>query len=105
MPVPGILSPDVRPEFGNPIIKIQHDFNKDCRFPLADVLWTLATAINVFLVVFYQYDAEALRKLEKTYIGVITALVLIPAVAFLFIHTPEKGPMYSSVTVSALPRN
>lgn len=106
MPVSGVLSPDVRPEFGNPIIiYIRRDFDKDCRFPLADVLWTLATAINVFLVVFYQYDAESLRKLEKVYIVVITALVFIPALVFLFINTSERGPMYSSVTVSVLSQN
>lgn len=75
------------------------------RFPLADVFWTFATAWNVFLTVFYQYDAVALRKLEKMYIGVITALVFIPALTFLFIHTSERGPMYSSVTVGAFPRN
>lgn len=73
-----------------------------CRFPLADVFWTFATAWNVFLIVFYQYDANDLRQLEKTYLGIITAIVFIPALVFLFIHTPEKGPMYSSVTVSNL---
>lgn len=74
------------------------------RFPLADVLWTLAMAIDVFLIVFYKFEAEALRKLEMKYIGVITALVFIPAVTFLFIRTPEKGPMYGSVTVGAIPQ-
>jgi hypothetical protein len=74
------------------------------RFPLADVLWTLAMACDVFLVVFYRYDTKALRKLEIKYISAITTLVFIPAVTFLFIHTAEKGPMYGSVTVSALPQ-
>lgn len=73
------------------------------RFPLADVLWTLAMACNVFMIVFYRHDAAALRKLERIYIGVITALVFIPAFTFLFIHTPERGPMYGSVTVGSLP--
>ncbi|KAI9930821.1 hypothetical protein ASPWEDRAFT_739296 [Aspergillus wentii DTO 134E9] len=66
-------------------------------FPLADVFWTLATALDVFLVVFKQYDAEALRKLEMKYIGIITPLVFIPALTFLFINTEDRGPMYSSV--------
>ena len=74
------------------------------RFPLADVLWTLAMACDVFLIVFYKYEAEDLRKLEMKYVVVITALVLIPAGTFLFIHTPERGPMYGSVTVSILPQ-
>lgn len=62
-------------------------------------------ACDVFLIVFYKYEAEDLRKLEMKYIGVITALVFTPAVTFLFIRTPERGPMYGSVTVSALPQN
>lgn len=58
-------------------------------------------ACDVFLIVFYKYEAEDLHKLEVKYIGVITTLVFIPAVTFLFIRTPERGPMYGSVTVSA----
>jgi hypothetical protein len=60
-------------------------------------------AWDVFLIVFYKYETEALRKLELKYIAVITALTFIPAATFLFIHTPEKGPMYGSVTVSTIP--
>jgi hypothetical protein len=67
---------------------------------MADVLWTLAMACDVFLVVYYQFDVRALRKLEIWYITIITSIVSIPAIVFLFIHTPEKGPMYGSVTVS-----
>ncbi|BDD60604.1 hypothetical protein MAP00_005720 [Monascus purpureus] len=66
-------------------------------FPLADVLFTLATACNVLLVVFYQYDAESLRKLEVYYTGVITFLVGVPAIVFFFIRSAEKGPFYGSV--------
>lgn len=69
------------------------------RFPPADVFWTTAMALDVYLIVFRRYDAEALRKLELKYFGVITTLVFIPAIAFLFVHTEEKGPMYGSVTV------
>ncbi|KAE9376167.1 hypothetical protein N431DRAFT_532430 [Stipitochalara longipes BDJ] len=68
-------------------------------FPLSDVLWTLAMAIDVFLIVFYKYDTEDLHKLEVKYIAVITALVFIPAASFLFVHTKERGPMYGSVTI------
>ncbi|CAK7230557.1 hypothetical protein SBRCBS47491_007624 [Sporothrix bragantina] len=68
-------------------------------FPLADVLWTLAMAIDVFLIVFYQYDANALRKLEIKYIGIITGVTFIPAFVFLFVHTADKGHMYGSVTL------
>jgi hypothetical protein len=68
---------------------------------MADVLWTVAMAIDVYLVVYRRYEAEALRKLEIYYIIIITSIVAIPAVVFLFIHTPNKGPMYGSVTVSS----
>jgi Mn2+/Fe2+ NRAMP family transporter len=61
-------------------------------------------AIDVFLIVFYKFETQDLRKLETTYVTVITAVVAIPAVIFLFIHTPEKGPMYGSVTVSNIIR-
>jgi hypothetical protein len=74
--------------------------NEPYRFPLADVLWTLAMAIDVFLIVFYKYDTEDLHKLEIKYIAIITALVFIPAASFLFVHTKERGPMFGSVTVS-----
>lgn len=74
--------------------------NKPRRFPLADVLWTLAMALDVFLIVYYKYDSRDLRKLEPFYIVTITSLVGIPAGTFLFIHTAAKGPMYASVTVS-----
>lgn len=69
------------------------------RFPPADVFWTTAMAFDVYLIVFRRYDAEALRKLELKYFCVITTLVFIPAIAFLFVHTEEKGYMYGSVTV------
>lgn len=72
-----------------------------CRFPLADVLWTLAMALDVFLIVYYQYDANALRKLELKYISGITAITFIPAFVFIFVQTPDKGHMYGSVTVSS----
>lgn len=68
-------------------------------FPLADVLWTLAMALDVFLIVYYKYDSRDLRKLEPFYIVTITSLVGIPAGTFLFIHTAAKGPMYASVTL------
>lgn len=73
------------------------------RFPLADVLWTLAMALDTYLVVFYHFDAHALHKLEAKYTGVITTLTFIPAFVFLFINTPGRGSIYGSQTVSILP--
>lgn len=57
-------------------------------------------AYDVFLIVFYRYDAEDLRRLEVKFIVIITTLVFVPALVFLFVQTPEKGPMYGSETVS-----
>jgi hypothetical protein len=99
MPVPGFPAADVRSDLA--ILPRTTINNKPYRFPLADVLWTLAMALDIFLIVFYNYEAEDLRKLEIKYLVIITVLVLIPATTFLFIRTPERGPMYGSVTVSA----
>lgn len=73
------------------------------RFPIADVLWTLAMAINVYLIVYRSYDVTSLRRLEWRYMIVITTVTFIPAVTLLFIRTDDKGPMYGSVTVSIYP--
>ncbi|EED13098.1 cAMP receptor (Car4), putative [Talaromyces stipitatus ATCC 10500] len=62
-------------------------------FPMADVLWTVAMAVDVYLVVYHRFEAEALRKLEIYYITIITGVVAIPALVFLFIHTLDKGPI------------
>ncbi|KAJ5529536.1 hypothetical protein N7527_002929 [Penicillium freii] len=67
-------------------------------FPVADVLWTFAMALDTYLVVFYHFDTQALRKLETKYIGVITILSFIPAFAFLFIRD-HKGPIYGDETI------
>jgi len=57
-------------------------------------------ACDVFLIVFYRYDGQALRRLEFLYTCVITTVTFIPALVFLFVHTADKGYMYGSVTVS-----
>ena len=57
-------------------------------------------AVNVFLIVFRNYEAQALKRLEWKYLIVITTVTFTPAFVFLFIHTEEKGPFYGSVTVS-----
>ncbi|KAL3476694.1 hypothetical protein BJX99DRAFT_227543 [Aspergillus californicus] len=66
-------------------------------FPVADVLWTVAMTWDVILVVFYRYEPEALRRLEKKYFAIITTLTFIPALVFLFIRSADKGPLYGSV--------
>ncbi|KAJ5682239.1 hypothetical protein N7462_005404, partial [Penicillium macrosclerotiorum] len=68
-------------------------------FPIADVLWTFAMAIDTYLVVFHHFDAHLLHKLELKFIGAISALTFIPAFVFLFIRTADKGPIYGGETI------
>ncbi|OQE25915.1 hypothetical protein PENFLA_c008G05180 [Penicillium flavigenum] len=68
-------------------------------FPVADVLWTFAMALDTYLVVFHHFDTQSLRKLELKYIGVISTLSFIPAFVFLFIRGREKGPIYGDETI------
>jgi hypothetical protein len=70
------------------------------RFPIADVLWTFAMALDTYLVVFHRFDTHSLHKLEKYYLSIITIVTFIPALVFLFIRTPAKGPIYGSEKVN-----
>ncbi|EAQ87411.1 hypothetical protein CHGG_04030 [Chaetomium globosum CBS 148.51] len=65
-------------------------------FPIADVLWTMAMAVNVYLIVYRSYDIESLRRLEWKYMVGITTVTFIPALVLLFIHTDENGPIYGA---------
>ncbi|KAK0634084.1 hypothetical protein B0T14DRAFT_534061 [Immersiella caudata] len=67
-------------------------------FPVADVLWTLFMAIDVYLIVFRCYETLAVRRLEWKYMIGITTFTFIPAFIMLFIDTLDKGPMCGSVT-------
>ncbi|KAM7207249.1 hypothetical protein V8F20_002311 [Naviculisporaceae sp. PSN 640] len=68
-------------------------------FPVADVLWTLVMAVDVYLIVFHCYDTRGLRRLEWKYMIGITVFTFIPAFVMLFIETEDKGPMYGGVTL------
>lgn len=57
-------------------------------------------ALDTYLVVFHHFDAHTLHELETKYIGAITTLTFIPALVFLFIHTPERGSIYGNEIVS-----
>lgn len=56
-------------------------------------------ALDTYLVVFHHFDAHSLHKLELKYIGGITVVTFIPALIFLFIRSPGKGPIYGSETI------
>lgn len=66
----------------------------------ADALWTLAMAVNAYLVIFRKYDIEDLKRLEKWYLLVCYGLPFIPAFAFCFVDDGSKGRMFGSATVS-----
>ncbi|KAK4033560.1 hypothetical protein C8A01DRAFT_19502 [Parachaetomium inaequale] len=87
------------PKAGNASALCQFQGFLNQMFPIADVLWTLAMAVNVHLIVHRSYDVESLRRLEWKYMLGITTATFIPALVLLFIHTEENGPMYGSVAL------
>ncbi|AEO66238.1 c670c875-9af0-48e7-b653-0dedd7dacae5 [Thermothielavioides terrestris] len=87
------------PKAGNSSALCQFQGFLNQMFPIADVLWTLCMAINVYCIVFRNYDVESLRSLEWKYVIGITTVTFIPALVLLFIHSDENGPMYGSVTM------
>ncbi|KAG4439535.1 hypothetical protein IFR05_004975 [Cadophora sp. M221] len=68
-------------------------------FMPADVLWSLAMAINVYLALFHHYDASSLMKLNRKYIIVCYGLPFIPAFACLFIGSKHRGKIYGDATL------
>lgn len=97
MPVSRLCAANAGPQFEIP----KHDLvDQLSRFPLADVLWALAMALDVYLAVFHHFDGRALQKLEIMYVVAITVLTFIPALVFLFIRTPARGPIYGGAIVS-----
>lgn len=57
-------------------------------------------ALDTYLVVIHHFESHYLHRLEPLYIAMITGVTFIPALVFLFIRSPEKGPIYGSETVS-----
>lgn len=66
----------------------------------ADALWTLAMACNVYLTLFYHYDAKKLRALEWKYMVFCYGLPLIPSLAFVLIETESRGKVFGDAVVS-----
>jgi hypothetical protein len=87
------------PKAGNPSALCQFQGFLNQMFPIADVLWTMAMAVNVHLIVHRSYDVESLRRLEWKYMLGITTATFIPALVLLFIRTDDNGPMYGGVTL------
>ncbi|KAK4208914.1 hypothetical protein QBC37DRAFT_404831 [Rhypophila decipiens] len=68
-------------------------------FPLADVLWSLVMAVDVYLIVFRRYDAQSLKKLEWKYVVAVTVLTFIPAFSFLFLRRGNGDRIYGDAVV------
>lgn len=71
----------------------------------ADVYWTLAMAVNVYLTFYHKYDARALRRIEPIYLLCCYGLPFIPAFVFFFIKdqggTRVYGPAISWCWISS----
>ncbi|KAH9211029.1 hypothetical protein DL95DRAFT_512152 [Leptodontidium sp. 2 PMI_412] len=68
-------------------------------FMPADVLWSLAMAINVYLALFHHYDAASLMKLNRIYLIVCYGLPFVPAFVCLFISSKHRGKIYGDATL------
>ncbi|MCJ1434383.1 hypothetical protein MMC27_003751 [Xylographa pallens] len=60
----------------------------------ADAMWNLSMAINVYLTVFRRYNPAQLRKLEPIYLLINYGITFIPALAYIFISTPDRHRVY-----------
>ncbi|EGD87854.1 hypothetical protein H112_04324 [Trichophyton rubrum D6] len=68
-------------------------------FHVADALWAFCMACNVYLTLFHRYSTAELRKLEWKYMVICYLFPFIPAFAFLFIKSEEKGKVYGDATL------
>ncbi|EFR00752.1 hypothetical protein MGYG_03756 [Nannizzia gypsea CBS 118893] len=68
-------------------------------FHVADAFWAFCMACNVYLTLFHRYSTAELRKLEWKYIIICYVLPFIPAFAFLFIKSEDKGKVYGDATL------
>jgi hypothetical protein len=65
----------------------------------ADALWTLAMAVNVYLTFYYKFDAVKLRKMEVWYASLCYGVPFVPALAYIFVSTADRGRMYGDATL------
>lgn len=64
-----------------------------------DCYWAFCMAINVYLVFFRGYTVRQLRSLDFMYLLACYGLSFVPAVIFLWVSTPERGPIYGSAVI------
>ncbi|KAL8990250.1 MAG: hypothetical protein Q9177_001058 [Variospora cf. flavescens] len=63
-------------------------------FFIADALWNLAMAVNVYLTLFKKYSAEQLKALEWRYHVMCYGVPFVIALAYCFIDTRDNGRIY-----------
>lgn len=71
----------------------------ELRFMQSDPMWSLAMAVNVYLVFFRRYDASRLKKLYWIYGLICYGLPFIPAMVCLLLRQKQKGRIYGNATV------
>ncbi|PQE10664.1 G- coupled receptor protein [Rutstroemia sp. NJR-2017a BBW] len=68
-------------------------------FMQSDPWWSLAMAMNVYLVFFHRFDGARLKKLYPYYGLICYGLPFIPAMVCLFVKTKKKGRIYGNATL------
>lgn len=58
-------------------------------------------ALNVYLTFFHRYSGEQLIALEPYYLAFNYGVPFIPAMAFIFAHTEERGHIFGDAEVSS----
>ncbi|KAI9756842.1 MAG: hypothetical protein M4579_003678 [Chaenotheca gracillima] len=65
----------------------------------ADLLWALASAVNVYLTFKKRWNADDLKALEWKYVLLCYGTPLIPAVIYFFIHSKNGTPVYGPAEI------
>lgn len=74
-----------------------------CRFMQSDPWWSLAMAVNVWMVFFLAANPTSFRQYLWIYCLVCYGAPALPAVVLLLIRDDPKGPVYGNATVSPTP--
>ena len=65
----------------------------------SDPWWSLAMAVNVFLVFFYRANTATFKQYLWVYAVVCYGVPLVPALALLFVRDDSRGAVYGDATV------
>lgn len=68
----------------------------------SDPWWSLAMAINVFLVFFFRTSPDSFQKWWWVYCLICYGGPFVIALSLLLVRHPERGPVYGEATVSSL---